>query len=207
MATSAENTEREIVRLRGDLTAAVAEVERRLRGGLRGVASAEAQVTTRRTRDEAIAAARDNPTLLGVAGVMGAGAVTYGAFALINGLRRRQKPDNPLKRGVSQLGAELSERVSEGVESSRRQLERTLPHGILLKLEPERGGYVRVSDARLEPPSQQRGSSKVIKRFVWAAFLSVFLAVGSVLARRLADSAWRAMVHEEPPKGRQDNPS
>jgi hypothetical protein len=39
----------------------------------------------------------------------------------------------------------------------------------------------------------------VIKRFIWAGFLSVFLAVGTVLARRVADSAWRAMVHEEPP--------
>jgi hypothetical protein len=39
----------------------------------------------------------------------------------------------------------------------------------------------------------------VIKKFVWAGFLSVFLAVGSVVARRLADSAWRAMIHEEPP--------
>jgi hypothetical protein len=58
---------------------------------------------------------------------------------------------------------------------------------------------MRVSDARLEPPKKKRGQSKVIKKFVWAAFLSIFMAVGSVLARRVADSAWRAMVHEEPP--------
>jgi hypothetical protein len=61
---------------------------------------------------------------------------------------------------------------------------------------------MRVSDARLEAPLEtrkKRGQSKVIKKFVWAGFLSVFLAVSSVLARRLADQAWRAMVHEEPP--------
>jgi hypothetical protein len=64
---------------------------------------------------------------------------------------------------------------------------------------------MRVSDARLEPPpeklgkNKKRGQSKVIKKFVWAAFLSIFMAVASVLARRVADSAWRAMVHEEPP--------
>ena len=39
----------------------------------------------------------------------------------------------------------------------------------------------------------------MIKKFIWAAFLSIFMAVGSVLARRVADSLWRAMVHEEPP--------
>ena len=199
MGATPEDTEREIVRLRGDMSAAVEEVERRLRGGMRGVATAEARISGARAGEEAMQRVRDNPTLLGVAGVVAAGAVAYGLYAVVNGLRERQKPQNRLKRGVSQVRAELSERVSEGVESSRRQLERSLPHGILLKLEPDDGGYVRVSDARLEPPPKKRGQSKVIKKFVWAAFLSVFLAVGSVLARRIADTAWRAMVHEEPP--------
>ncbi len=202
MAAGPEDTEREIVRLRGDMTAAVAEVERRFRGGLRGVATAEARITSGRARDDALAAARENPTLLGVAGVVAAGAVAYGAYALVSGLRARQKPQNRLKRGVSQLGAELSEltgRVGGGVESSRRQLERSLPHGLVLKLEPESGGYMRVSDARLDPPGKQRGREDVIKKLVWAGFLSLFLAVGSVVARRLADTAWQAMVHEDPP--------
>ena len=199
MGATPEDTEREIGRLRGDMSAAVEEVERRLRGGMRGVATAEARISGARAGEEAMQRVRDNPTLLGVAGVVVAGAVAYGLYAVVNGLRERQKPQNRLKRGVSQVRAELAERVSEGVESSRRQLERSLPHGILLKLEPEDGGYMRVSDARLEPPAKKRGQSKVIKKFMWAAFLSVFLAVGSVLARRVADTAWRAMVHEEPP--------
>jgi hypothetical protein len=202
MGATPEDTEREIVRLRGDMTAAVSEVERRFRGGLRGVATTEARVTSVRAGEDAVARARENPTLLGVAGVIAAGAIAYGVYTVIRGRRERRKPQNRLKRGVSQARAELSERVSEGVEASRRQLERALPQGILLKLEPEDGGYMRVSDARLEPPVQlrkKRGQSKVIKKFVWAAFLSVFMAVGSVLARRVADTAWRAMVHEEPP--------
>ncbi len=199
MGATPQDTQREITRLRGDMTAAVEEVERRLRGGMRGVAASEARISGVRASEEAMARARDNPTLLGVAGVVAAGALAYGVYALINGRRESQKPQNRLKRGVSQLGAELSERVSEGVESSRRQIERALPQGILLKLEPEDGGYMRVSDARLEPPAKKRGQSVVIKKFVWAAFLSVFLAIGSVVARRVADTAWRAMVHEEPP--------
>lgn len=200
MGATPEDTQREIVRLRGDMSAAIEEVQRRLRGGLRSVATAEARISSVRAGEDAVGKARENPTLLGVAGVVAAGAVAYGVYALISGRRESQKPQNRLKRGVS----ELSERVSEGVESSRRQLERALPHGVLLKLEPESGGYMRVSDARLDSPLQiakdkQRGRSTVIKRFVWAGFVSVFLAVSSVMARRLADSAWRAMVHEEPP--------
>jgi hypothetical protein len=202
MGATPEDTEREITHLRGDMSAAIDEVERRFRGGVRGAATTEARISGIRAGQDAVTRVRSNPTLLGVAGVVAAGAVAYGAYALINGMRERQKPQNRLRRGVSQMRDELSERVQEGVETSRRQLERALPRGVLLKLEPEDGGYMRVSDARLEPPPEmrkKRGQSKVIKKFVWAAFLSVFMAVASVLARRVADTAWRAMVHEDPP--------
>ena len=197
-------TEREINQLRGDMTAALEEIERRLRGGLRSVAQTEARITSVRATEEVVERARDNPTLLGVAGVVAMGAVAYGVFALVNGRRQRNTPQNRLKRGVRHVRGELSEtaeRVSERLEQSRRQLERgLLPSGVLLKLEPEDGGYMRVSDARLEPPAnKKRGRSPVIKKFIWAALLSIFMALGSVLARRVADSVWRATVHEEPP--------
>ena len=39
----------------------------------------------------------------------------------------------------------------------------------------------------------------MIKKLIWAALLSIFMAVGSVLARRVAEAAWKSMVHEEPP--------
>jgi hypothetical protein len=205
MGETPADTEREINRLRGDMTAALDEVERRLRGGLRSVATAEARITSVRATQDVVDRARTtNPTLLGVAGLVAAGAVAYGVFALINGRRQRNKPRNRFKRGVKQVRGELSdtaERVAERVEQSRRQLERgLLPSGVLLKLEPEDGGYVRVSDARLEPPAnKKRGQSPVIKKFIWAALLSIFMALGSVLARRLADTVWRATVREEPP--------
>ncbi len=205
MGETPADTEREIRQLRGDMTAALEEIERRLRGGLRSVARTEARITTGRATEEAVERARStNPTLLGVAGVVAAGAVAYGVFALINGRRERNKPQNRLKRGVKQVRGELAEtaeRVAERLEESRRQLERgLLPSGVLIKLEPEDGGYMRVADARLEPPAnKKRGRSPVIKKFIWAALLSIFMALGSVLARRVADSVWRATVHEEPP--------
>jgi hypothetical protein len=169
------------------------------------VATSEARITSGRATEDVVERARQNPTLLGVAGVVVAGAVAYGAFAFVNGLRERNKPKNRLKRGVKQVRGELSEtaeRVAERLDQSRRQLERgLLPSGVLIKLEPEEGGYVRVADARLEPPAnKKRGRrSPVIKKFIWAALLSIFMAVGSVLARRVAESVWKAMIHEEPP--------
>jgi hypothetical protein len=205
MGATPADTEREITRLRGDMTAAIEEIERRVRAGLRGVANAEARLASSSTRHEPVESARDNPTLLGVAGVVAAGAVAYGAYALVHNMRERRKPQNRLKRGVQNVRDELSERVErlgEGVEGSRRQIESAWQRGLLLKLDPEDGGYVRVSDARLEPlnkKAKKRGQSTVIKKFIWAALLSVFMALGSVLARRVADTAWRAMVHEDPP--------
>jgi hypothetical protein len=199
MGANPADTQREITRLRGDMSAALDEVQRRVRGGFRGVASAEARISTSRASEDVVTRARENPTLLGVAGVVAAGAVAYGAYALVNGLRQRNKPQNRLRRGVEQVREELSERVSESVERTRRELERSLPQGILLKLEPEDGGYMRVSDARLEPPKKKRGQSTVIKKLVWAVLLSVFMAVGSVVARRVADQVWQLMLHEDPP--------
>jgi hypothetical protein len=185
------------------MTAALQEVERRLRGGLRGIAGAEARVTSGRASQEAFARverARDNPTLLGVVGVVLVGAVGYGIFAAIKGARARNTPTNRLKRGVQQVRDELSERVEEGVEVSLRQLERARPRGLLLKLDPEGGGYMRVVDARLDVPAvKSKGRQDVIKKLVWAGLLSVFMAVGSVLARRVAGTVWKATVREDPP--------
>jgi hypothetical protein len=204
MGETPADTEREINRLRGDMSAALDEVEKRLKGGLRSVASSEARIGSLRTAEDVVERARQNQSLLGVAGVVAAGAVAYGAYALINGLRQRNKPQNRLKRGVKQVRGELSEtaeRLAERLDQRRRQLERgLLPSGVALKLEPEDGGYVRVVDARLEPPvNKKRGVSPVIKKFIWAALLSIFMALGSVLARRVAEKVWQATVHEEPP--------
>jgi len=198
MGANPADTHREITRLRGDINAALDEVDRRVRGGVRGVMGAEARITSTRTGEQVITRARENPPLLGVAGVVVAGALAYGGYNLLRRIQERSTPQNRLRRGVSQVRGGLSERVSEGIARSRRQIERNLPQGILLKLEPESGGYMRLSDARLEPP-KKRGQSTVIKKLVWAVVLSIFMAVGSVLARRVADSLWQAMVHEEPP--------
>ena len=87
MGATPEDTQREISRLRADMSAALEEVERRIRGGLRGAASTETRIGGVRAGEDAIKRARENPTLLGVAGVVAAGAMAYGVFALINALQ------------------------------------------------------------------------------------------------------------------------
>jgi len=200
MAATAADTHREIDRLRGDMTAALDEIQRRLRGGLRTVASSEARITSTRTRDDLALRARQNPTVPGVIGVIVVGAVGYAVYRAVSSSRQRQKPQNRLKRGVEQARAELVGRVSEGVEQSKRQLEQARQRNLLLKLDPDDSGYVRVTDARLEPlANKSKERSEVIKKLVWAGLLSVFMAVGSVLARRVAGAVWQATVREEPP--------
>ena len=193
MGATPEDTEREIARLRGDMTAAVEEVERRLRGGLRGLASSEARVTSARAREDVLTRAGQNPTMVGVAGMVAAGAVVYGVYALLNGIRERQKPQNRLRGRVKGVRQDLSQRAT------RVRGRVPVPRGVLLKLEPEEEGYVRIADARLQPAKKKRGRELMIKKLVWAVLLSVFMALGSVFARRVAGSVWRAMVHEEPP--------
>jgi hypothetical protein len=177
------------------MKAALAELERRVASGWRGVAGAEARISATRTPRQLTEQARDNPTLLGVAGVVVVGAIGYGIFAAVRGARERDKPQNRLKRGV--------QRVEESVEHSRRQLERQIerarPHGLLLRVEPADDGYLRVTDARL---ARDKGQQEVIKKFLWAGFLSVCMAVGAVLARRVAGTVWKATVREDPPTRR-----
>jgi len=201
MGSSAADTEREITRLRGDMTAALAEAQRRLTGGVRGLASAEARITTGRARDDVALQARKNPTLVGVGGMVVAGAIGFGIYVAVARVRERRKPQSRLKRQVEHVRQELGERageVGERVEVSRRQLERAAQRNLLIKLDPQDGGYMRVVDARIEP-QKGKGRRELIKKLVWAGFLSVFMAVGTVLARRVAGTVWKAALHEDPP--------
>ena len=199
MGPTPADTQQEITRLRGDMTAALDELRRRVGGGVRGIAGPEARISTARAQQELTAQARDNPTLLGVAGVVVVGAIGYGIYAAIKRSRERNKPSNRLKRGVQQVREEFE----GGVELSRRQLERQLerarPRGLLLKVEPEDSGFMRVTEARLDVAAKNKGRSDVIKKLLWAVFLSLFMAVFSVLARRAAGTVWKVTVREDPP--------
>jgi len=199
MASTSADTHLEINHLRGDMNAALDEMQRRFRGGLRTVASTEARVTSDRTRHDLTLRAKRNPAVVAGVGLVVVGAVGFAAYRTIAGIRERQKPQYRLLRGVDMARAGLFGRVTEVGDLSRRQLEQH-QRQLLLKLDRDHAGYMRVSDARLEAvPSKSKERSDVIKKLVWAGLLSVIMAASSVLARRVAGRVWQATVREEPP--------
>jgi hypothetical protein len=187
------------------MTAALDEVERRLRGGLRGVASAEARITSTRTRDDLVRRARDKPSVLGAAGVALVSAIGFGVYTALKSRREAERPRNRLRRGLLGARNEVEGRVRPRVEESRRQLDRARPHALLVRLEPQSGGFMRLTEARLERPADKtKERNDVIKKLAWAALLSVFMALSSVVARRVAGSVWKATVSEDPPSSQRN---
>ena len=198
MGSSAQDTQNEIGRLRDDMTAAVREMQRRFQGGLPGVVRSDARFYGNEARTELTAQVRNNPTLVGFVGTIGVAAVGYTAVSAIASWRASRTPAGRARRRARGVSGTIQGRVSE----SLRNLEQIRRGGVVLKLDPDKAGYVRVTDARLgNPPgtSVKEGGSELVKRLVWALVLTVFMAVGSVVARRLATGFWRATVQEDPP--------
>jgi hypothetical protein len=189
MGATPEDTKREIDGLRDDMTAAIDELERRLRGGLSSVQSGEVLSVAEST-------AADKPTLLGVVGVVAVAAVGYGVYAGISRWRASRTPEGRIKRTVRGVRHDIEEKL----EGPRKQLEEARKRGVLLKLEPADSGYTRLVDAKLDAlPDKNKGRKDMIKKLIWAGLLSIFMAVSSVLARRAAGGVWRATVREDPP--------
>ncbi len=193
MGATAENTQREIGGLRDDMTATIDEIERRLRGGVKSVAATDARVKGRRTGEDAAeavtVAVNDNQSLVAVGGAVAATAAGYATFAALDGWRAGQDPATRLRHGVGGVRGAVGTRL----EDLRKG-------GVLLKLDPEKQGYVRVTDARLGTASIPRKDNlAVVKKLVWALMMAVFTALGSVVAKRGAAAVWQASTHEDPP--------
>jgi hypothetical protein len=197
MAATTADTQHQIGQLRGDMNAVLDEVEHRLRGGLRGVASAETRLTSRRAREGLVQGVRKHAPVAGVVAATAVSAAAYGGYALFARLRERRRPQLRLKRSLGQFRAGLG----AGVQNVQRHAERVQRRGLLLRLEPQDGGYVRVSEARIGGvPHNRRKQTTLVKKLFWAGLVSVLMTLGSVLARRVADGVWRATIHEAPPE-------
>ncbi len=200
MAEKPEDTQRQIEGLRADATATLGELERRLRGGVQGVAGGEARITATRAREQLVDRTTENPGLLAVAGTVAVAAVGYGIYALLGRRRESRKPRNRLKKRVRETREEFRERVEE----TRQQVEQARRRGLVLKVGGEDEEGVVVTDAKGRPlTAKQKGSrGSVLKKLIWAALLSIFMAGASVLARRIAGEVWKATLREEPPTSR-----
>jgi hypothetical protein len=203
--------------LRTDTSAALEELVRRFRGGFSGIAGAEARVAGVRTgegvaqRLEGVAeravelakSVRDNPPYLAGSGAVAVGALGCAAYIFVARWRENRKPQSRLKRRVTDVSREL--RSLWGVSlrqvgAARRQLGGRQQRDLLLKIQPDQGGYLRVTDAKLDlPMTKARWRKAVVKNLIWAGWLSLFTAIAGVMARRVAAGVWRATLREEPP--------
>ena len=209
MGATTEDTQHEIGALRQDMTAAVDELQRRVGGGVRGIVSTDARVSGVRATEEAtqrvqeaVGRATDNPGLLAVAGVVAVAAVGYGVYSAVSRWRESRKPQNRVKRRIAEAREDIGGRLEDALKQlaeKREQVREARERGMLLKVEPERGGYLRVTDAKLDLPSSENQRNDVVKNLIWAGLLSIFMAFAGVFARRLAGTVWRATLREEPP--------
>jgi hypothetical protein len=210
MAETTTDTQREIGELRTDTSAALEELLRRFRGGFSGIAGAEARVAGVRAgegvaerAEELVKSLRDNPPYLAASGTVAVGVLGYAAYSLVQRWRENRKPQSRLRRRMTDVSREL--RSLWGVSlrqvgAARRQLGDRQQRDLLLKIQPEQGGYLRVTDAKMDlPMTKARWRKAVVKNLIWAGWLSLFTAVAGVMARRVAAGVWRATLREEPP--------
>lgn len=203
MGSDVEDSGRRISALRGDVSDAIAELQDRIRGsaspgdlaGARGAGAQAGQQLGGRVREK--------PQLAAVAGMVAVGAAGYGLYALADRWRESRLPQNRLKRRVGGVRTGVESGVRSRVTESRRRVEKAKKTarnaGLLLKLDPQGKGYVRVTDAKLDIPNRKKDASNVLKKLIWAVFLSALTAGASVLAKRLAGQLWQSTMHEEPP--------
>jgi hypothetical protein len=210
MAATTTDTQREIAELRTDTSAALEELLRRVRGGFSEIAGAEARVAGARAGadmaervEEIVKRLRDNPPYLAAGGAVALGALGFAAYAGFDRWRESRQPRSRLKHRVLDVSRELRSLWGVSlrqVESARQQLGSRQHRDLLLKIQPEHGGYLRVTDARTDlPMTQARWRKAVVKNLMWAGLLSLLTAVAGVMARRVAAGVWRATPHEEPP--------
>ena len=168
-ATSAD-TQREIEEIRKDITSATEELYKRI-----------GRMMDMRVRSQQV---KDNPAALGAVAiaVAGLGGVA-GARAYVD-YRRRQRPEERLKRTVRTAAGELGERWGRAREA--------------IPLELHLGG--REGDERDgRQPTIERKDPGMIKKMLWGALVASMVAAGGLVARRLSAAVWRAAMNEDPP--------
>ena len=169
-ATSAD-TQREIEEIRKDISSAAEELGSRLRR------MADVGRHSQRVKENPAALAGLTLAVVGIGGAVATRAVLE--------QRRRQTPQERLKRTVRGAAEELSERWERAREALPLEL-----HLGSRDDDDDKGG--RPAEIRLKEPS-------MIKRILWGALVAAMVAAGGLIARRLSAAVWRATMKEEPP--------
>lgn len=204
MATEPADTQREIERLRGDMTDAAAELRRRLGGGKSkgGAAGAPqgtgglSQAFARQGAGSEGDRARAKPAGLAVAGAAAVAAAGYAAYVTMERWRESRRPDRRLRRRAEEVRGGMAGRL----DRARALAEEARRRGVLLKVDREGDDYLRVTGIKLDALNAKKGGRKdMVKNLLWAALLAIFMAAGGVLARRVAGELWRLSLREDPP--------
>ena len=170
MGATASDTQREIEEIRKDVTSAVGELNRRLRG-----------LTDVRAH---AARANENPAALLGIGLTAVGVAGLFAVRAIVESRRRQRPSERLKRTMLSAAEGLGEQWERAREA--------------LPLDLHVGGR-EDGDGRGHPVQIARSEPSMIKKVLWAALAATMMAGAGLLARRLSAAVWRAAMAEDPP--------
>jgi hypothetical protein len=205
---TAQDTQREVTALRADLSSVVDELMRRTSGGPTSIATTDAKVRGAqlgqdvRTRVERVSRKRPEAIVVGV----GAASMAI-AYSIASAIQRRNRPEEKLKRGVAQARERAESQIEDLAEQAREvasRIRETGKRGVLLKVESEKSGELRVKKARLDVPSSKEGAgNELLKKLLWAGVLSLFLAVAGVTARRAAGAVWKMTLNEDPPTERE----
>jgi hypothetical protein len=150
MAQTAEDTQREVEAIRGDASAAVAELQSRLRGGPTALLGARDRSVNRvrsepRPVEGVLRVVRESTVAMGVLAAMALGALGFVLYFGLEQRRARRKPYNRLLRRARAT----RERVAERAIGARHELDKWRARGILVKVEQEGGGHLRMTHVRL----------------------------------------------------------
>jgi hypothetical protein len=150
MGQTVADTQHEIEAIRGDASAAAAELQTRLRAGptalfRSGNRPVDRVLSEQRPVQGALAVVRENTLALGVLAAMALGALGWVLYSALEQRRQRRKPYSRLLRRAQVARGQVDEHATR----AGRELDKRRERGILVKVEKEAGDYVRVTDVRV----------------------------------------------------------
>ncbi len=185
-ATSAD-TQREIEEIRKDVSSATDELFSRIRQ-FGGRASAggrrpkQAPAGPGRSLGRSIQV-KDHPAALAGLAIAAAGLGGAAGAKAYADYRRRQLPEERLRRTVRTAAEELGVRWGRAREA--------IPLEVHLGREADQKGVRQAKNERSDPG--------MIKKMLWGVLVATMVAAGGLMARRLSAAVWRAAMNEDPP--------